>query len=439
MKINIIYILLTSILLIACRQKKATNHNLEDTVANKGKQEVKLDAPYATKAVKNYCEVIGWPKGKTPVAPAGFRVSLYADSLDNPRNIYVAQNGDVFVAEANTEITGIKKIGADIIGVSKSQNLGKSANKILLFRDTNGDGQPDSKMIFLRGLNQPYGILILGNWFYVANTDGLWRYPYKTGATEVSGKGVKILSLPAGGYNNHWTRNLRANQAGTKIYVSVGSGTNVAEQGMEVEKRRADILEINPDGSGERIYASGLRNPAGIDLQPGTGVLYTSVNERDNLGDNLVPDYLTSVKDGGFYGWPWAYFGQHEDPEYKDKNPEMVKKTIVPDFALGAHTASLGLAFYNGKAFPQHYHNGAFIGQHGSWNSSALVGYKVTFVPFTNGKPTGKMEDFLTGFIADSAKSKVYGRPVGVAVAKDGSLLVADDTANKIWRVKANQ
>jgi glucose/arabinose dehydrogenase len=317
--------------------------------------------------------------------------------------------------------------------------MGKSANKILLFKDKNGDGKPDSKIIFLAQLNQPFGILTLGNWFYVANTDGLWRYPYKLGDTTLSGKGVKILSLPAGGYNNHWTRNLRANKSGTKIYVSVGSGTNVAEQGMGVEKRRAGILEINPDGSGERIYASGLRNPAGIDFQPGTEVLYAAVNERDNLGDNLVPDYLTSVKDGGFYGWPWAYFGQHEDPDRKGENPEMVKKSLVPDFALGAHTASLGLAFYYGESFPEHYKNGAFIGQHGSWNSSKLVGYKVTFVPFVNGKPTGKMEDFLTGFIADSAKGKVYGRPVGVAVAKDGSLLIADDSANKIWRVQANK
>lgn len=429
--------LAASLLVTACKQKKPSNYNNADTVANKSDQQVKLDAPYATKAVKNYCEVIGWPKGKTPVAPEGFTVSLYADSLANPRNIYVAPNGDVFVSEANTEVTGIKKIGADIIGVSKSQNMGKSANKILLFKDTNGDGKPDSKIIFLAQLNQPFGILTLGDWFYVANTDGLWRYPYKAGDTTVSGKGVKILNLPAGGYNNHWTRNLRANKAGTKIYVSVGSGSNVAEHGMGNEKRRADILEINPDGGGERVYASGLRNPAGIDFMPGTDVLYTVVNERDNLGDNLVPDYLTSVKEGGFYGWPWAYFGQHEDPVRKGENPDMVKKTIVPDFALGAHTASLGLAFYNGKSFPQRYMNGAFIGQHGSWNSSKLVGYKVTFVPFENGKPTGKMEDFLTGFIADTAKGKVYGRPVGVAIAKDGSLLVADDSSNKIWQVKA--
>ncbi|MDN3580178.1 PQQ-dependent sugar dehydrogenase [Mucilaginibacter flavus] len=429
-------IIIPALLFAACKPKKASNFNNADTVADKSNQVVKLDAPYATKAVKNYCDVIGWPKNKTPVAPAGFTVSLYADGLNNPRNIYVAANGDVFVSEANTEIMGLKKIGADIIGVSKSQNLGKSANRVTLFRDTNGDGRPDFKTTFLSGLNQPYGMLILGDWFYVANTDALWRYPYKLGANAVSGKGVKILSLPAGGYNNHWTRNLCANATGTKIYVSVGSGTNDAEHGMEVENRRADILEINPDGTGERIYASGLRNPVGMALQPGTGALYTSVNERDNLGDNLVPDYLTSVKENGFYGWPYAYFGQHEDPNHQGESDEMVKKAIVPDVALGSHTASLGLAFYNGKSFPAKYRNGAFIGQHGSWNSSNLVGYKVVFVPFINNKPTGQIEDFLTGFVADAKRAKVYGRPVGVAVAKDGSLLVADDSSNKIWCVR---
>ncbi|PWK73736.1 glucose/arabinose dehydrogenase [Mucilaginibacter oryzae] len=433
-----VYFPVACIMLVACRQKPHANYNRYHTVVNQSRQEIKLPAPYETKAVKNFCQVIGWPKGKTPVAPAGFSVSLYADELDNPRNIYVAANGDVFVAQANTELSGLKKIGADIIGAGQSQHYGKSANNILLFKDTNGDGHPDSKTVFLSGLNQPYGMLILGNWLYVANTDGLWRYPYQTGYSKAA-PGVKIFSLPAGGYNNHWTRNLRANADGTKIYISVGSGSNVAEHGMEHEKRRADILEINPDGSGERVYASGLRNPAGIDIQPGTGILYASVNERDDLGDHLVPDYLTSVKDGGFYGWPWAYFGQHEDPvvKQKDPNPSMIKKSIMPDVALGAHTASLGLAFYTGTGFPQTYRNGAFIGQHGSWNSSKLVGYKVVFVPFTGHKPTGQVTDFLTGFIADSARKEVYGRPVGVAVANDGSLLVADDAGNKIWRVKA--
>jgi len=435
-KRNLILLSTTSLLITQCTQNKV-NYNDADKVTDSSKQVVNLPPPYLTKSVRNYCKVIGWPKGKTPTAPQGFGVSLYADSLDNPRNIYVAANGDVFVSEANTEITGLKKIGASIIGATRSEDLNKSANKIILFRDTNGDGIPDSRTVFLNGLNKPFGMLILGNSFYVANTDGVWRYPYKPGETHMSGAGKRILILPAGGYNNHWTRNLRTNADSSKIYVSVGSGTNDGEQGLANEIRRADILEINPDGSGERIYASGLRNPAGIDFQPQTHVLYAAVNERDTFGDDLVPDYFTSVKEGGFYGWPYAYFGQHPDPKHKSERPDMVKKSIVPDFTLGSHTASLGLAFYNGKTFPQKYWGGAFIGQHGSWNSSKLVGYKVTFIPFVNGKPQGNMEDFLTGFIADPVKQEVYGRPVGIAVLKDGSILVADDSGNKIWRVKA--
>jgi len=420
-----------------CYSCKRPDPSKADKVTTPASQQVKLPAPYETRSSITFCDVIGWPKGKTPTVPRGFKVNLYADGLDNPRNIYVAPNGDVFVSEANTELSGLKKIGAKIIGAAAAQNYNKSANRITLLRDTNNDGIPDIKKIFLSGLNQPYGMLILNNWFYVANTDGLWRYPYKPGQIGVSDKGEKLLDLPADGYNNHWTRNLRANKDGSKIYISVGSGTNDAEHGMEVEARRADILEIDPDGKHERIYASGLRNPVGIDFGPQTNVLYTSVNERDDLGDNLVPDYLTGVKEGGFYGWPYAYFGNHEDPNHAGERPDMVKRSIVPDVSLGAHTASLGLAFYTGKTFPEKYRGGAFIGQHGSWNSSKIVGYKVVFVPFANGKPAGGPEDFLTGFIADQAKGKVYGRPVGIAVLPDGSLLVADDTGNKIWRVAA--
>lgn len=398
-------------------------------------QQVKLDAPYQTKSTRTYCKIIGWAKGETPVAPQGFKVNLYAENLKNPRNIYVAPNGDILVSQANTEIKGIKKVGADIIGASASEYLGKSANNIMILRDTNGDGIADTQSEFLGNLNQPFGMLILGDWFYVANTDGVWRYPYKAGQSRITGPGNNILSLPAGGYNNHWTRNLRANKAGTKIYISVGSGTNDADKGMEVEKRRADILEIDPDGTHERIYASGLRNPAGIDFEPQTNVLWAAVNERDELGDNLVPDYLTGVKEGGFYGWPFSYFGQHEDPNHKGERPDLVKKSVTPDLSLGSHTASLGLAFYTGKSFPKKYQGGAFIGQHGSWNSSKLVGYKVVFVPFINGRPNGTTEDFLTGFVADLAKREVHGRPVGIAVLPDGSILVADDSGNKIWRV----
>lgn len=423
-------ILITS----ACHPPKRPNPYSAYTVSNASEQSVKLPPPYETKSTNTYCKVIGWPKGKTPAAPVGFKVNLFAENLNNPRNIYVAPNGDVLVSQANTELGAIKRIGADIIGIGKSQAFGKSANNIILFRDTNGDGVPDMQIVFLSRLNQPYGMLILGNWFYVANTDGVVRYPYTTGQTQITLPGKTILSLPAGGYNNHWTRNLRTNSAGTKIYVSVGSGSNEGEHGMANELRRADVLEINPDGSGERIYASGLRNPAGIDFQPGTNTLYASVNERDGLGDELVPDYFTSLKEGGFYGWPYAYFGPHQDPDHKGQRPDLVKKTIVPDVALGSHTASLGLAFYTGKGFPAPYQNGAYIGQHGSWNSSKLVGYKVLFIPFNSTRP-GKPRDFLTGFIANRENREVYGRPVGIATAKDGALLVADDTGNKIWRV----
>ncbi|MBS1659533.1 MAG: sorbosone dehydrogenase family protein [Bacteroidetes bacterium] len=396
-----------------------------------------LPPPFATKSAENYCKVIGWPDGKSPIAPAGFTVTKFAGKLDNPRFIYIADNGDVFVSEANTEVTGIKKVLAPLSSKSKSQNLGKSANRITLFR--NYLTKNPQSYTFLTGLNKPFGMLIIGNHFYVANTDGLMEYDYHPGDTAITTPGGKILSLPAGGYNNHWTRNIVTNEKKDKIYISVGSGSNVAEHGMANEVRRADILEVGLDGTGEKIYASGLRNPAGLNFQPGTGVLWTAVNERDELGDDLVPDYITSVREGGFYGWPWSYFGQHPDPRMKaEPRPDMVQKAIVPDYPVGAHTASLGLCFYSGASFPGHYQNGAFVGQHGSWNRSELVGYKVVFVPFQKGRPAGNMEDFLTGFIADASKKEVYGRPVSVAVMHDGSLLVADDSGNTIWRVSAN-
>ncbi|WP_295129166.1 sorbosone dehydrogenase family protein [uncultured Chitinophaga sp.] len=394
-----------------------------------------LPAPFATESVKKFSKVIGWKDGKTPVAPQGFTVTKFADGFENPRWIYVLDNGDILVAESSTKPRLKEKVGAVLSGKAKSQNLGNSADRITLLRDTNGDGTPDSRNTFLSGLNQPLGMLVLNGQFYVANTDGVLVYPYTDKANIIKGEGKKILELPAGGYNNHWTRNLLASKDGKHIYVSVGSGSNVAEHGMENEVRRAAILEINPDGSGERIFASGLRNPVGMDWAPGTSTLWTAVNERDELGDELVPDYMTSVKEGGFYGWPYSYFGQHEDPRMKGQGKELVAKAIVPDVPLGSHTASLGLAFYTQDVFPDKYQGGAFIGQHGSWNRSSLVGYKVLFVPFSDGKPSAKPEDFLTGFIADENKGEVYGRPVGVAVAKDGALLVADDASNTIWRV----
>ncbi len=397
-----------------------------------------LPAPYATKSKTNFSKVIGWPKEKTPIAPEGFAVTKFAEGLNHPRWIYVAENGDVFVAESNTILKGLKKIGAKLSRKIKTQDYGESPNRIILFKDTNKDGVAENRSVFLENLNQPLGMLQIGNHFYVANTDGLKQFDYMPGVAKPT-NGKQILSLPAGGYNNHWTRNIIANEAGTKIYISVGSGSNNAENGMEHEVRRANILEINPDGSGERIFASGLRNPVGMAWAPGSETLWTAVNERDELGDELVPDYLTRVQDGGFYGWPYSYFGQNKDPRMKDnQRPDLVENAIVPNVALGAHTASLGLAFYDQDAFPSKYQNGAFIGQHGSWNRSQLVGYKVVFVPFANGNPSGPPEDFLTGFVSDASKSEVHGRPVGVAILQDGSMLVADDVTGIVWRVKYN-
>ena len=395
--------------------------------------------PYATKSVMNFSNVVGWKETEAPKAPDGFVVNRYADSLQNPRWMYVLPNGDVLVAESNTEHGLLEKAGAVIIGASKSNDMRKSANRITILRDRDKDGKPDIKETFLSGLNQPFGMLLIKNKMYVANTDALWMFPYKKGALKITGEGKKIIDLPAGKNNRHWTRNIITNSKKNKIYIAIGSGSNVAENGLEADKDKARIWEINSDGSGLKVYASGLRNPVGMDWTPGTQTLWVAVNERDELGDNLVPDYITSVKRGGFYGWPFSYFGQHIDPriEVKDQRPELVKKAIVPDVALGSHTASLGLLFYTGKQFPSEYRNGAFIAQHGSWNRSVLAGYKVIFIPFENGKPAGKEEDFLTGFIVDRDEEKVHGRPVGLAMLPDGSLLVTDDTSDTIWKVSA--
>ncbi|ELR73410.1 L-sorbosone dehydrogenase [Fulvivirga imtechensis AK7] len=393
-----------------------------------------LPPPYATKQVMNFSHVTGWKGNRKPQAPEGFTVDMYADKLENPRWMYVTPNGDVLVAESNSNYGLIKKIGAVIIGAHKSKNLKKSADRITLLRDSNNDGIPEVRTTFLKNLNQPFGMLVLGDWFYVANTDAVWRYPYKAGQTNINEKGEKITDLPAGKHNQHWTRNIIANEDGSKIYIAVGSGSNVAEHGLKEEFLKASILEINPDGSELKVYASGLRNPVGMDWLPGTDELWTVVNERDMLGDELVPDYLTHVKEGAFYGWPYVYLGQHDEPRVKEK-PPIVENTVVPDLPLLSHTASLGLVFYDSEGFPEKYHGGAFIAQHGSWNRSTLSGYKVIFVPFDGGKPVQKSEDFLTGFIDNLNKEKVYGRPVGVTVLPDGNLLVTDDVTGIIWRV----
>lgn len=408
--------------LTACKKEKLDKEEKQEAKAEGGTTvqtaigPLNLPAPFATESVTHRNGMEDWGTN-TPKAPAGFTVTKFAGDLKNPRNTYIAPNGDIFVAESGTA---------------------SSADQITLFRDKDKDGTFETRVVFAEDLNQPYGLLVLNNSFYVANTDGLYQYPYKTGDTKLQGKGKKIVELPAGGYNNHWTRNLIASADGSKIYISVGSGSNVAEHGMSNEVRRANILEVNPDGTGERVYASGLRNPVGMDWNPVTKQLWTAVNERDELGDGLVPDYITSVKEGGFYGWPYSYYGQIEDPRMKGQGKELVAKAIVPDVPVGAHTASLGLAFYTKDAFPEKYKNGAFIGQHGSWNSASLTGYKVLFVPFKDGKP-GQPEDFLTGFLADAEKAKAYGRPVDVTVLNDGSLLVNDDSGNTLWKVTATK
>lgn len=422
-----------ALLTLSCKENK-NDKTGSDTAVTKT-DTLKLPAPDEKSSKTKFSNVLGWAKGKMPAAPEGFTVTRFAENIKSPRNMIQAENGDVFVVLSNSERTVSEKIKNDISGKSDAEVGGKSANRIILYRDTNKDGIPESSSVFLANLNQPYGMLIIKDHFYVANTDGLWVYPYKLGDTKITKPGKKIVNLPAGGYNNHWTRNLIANKDQSKIYISVGSGSNVGENGMDKEVRRANILEVNPDGSGENIYAAGLRNPVGMSWNPVTGELWTVVNERDELGDDLVPDYLTSVKQNAFYGWPYSYFGKNEDPRRKGERPDLVQKTIVPDVPLGSHTASLGLTFYTGSQFPEKYKNGAFIGQHGSWNRSSLVGYQVAFVPFANGKPAASYQPFLTGFIADEAKGDVYGRPVGVLQIADGSLLVADDVGGIVWRV----
>ncbi|THH41411.1 PQQ-dependent sugar dehydrogenase [Neolewinella litorea] len=377
---------------------------------------LQLPSPYSSESAVKLSEITDWPADRTPRAPEGFTVNRFADGLQHPRSTYISPEGEIFVVESNTR---------------------NSADRIQKLVDADGDGRAEERIVFATGLNQPFGMLILDDYFYVANTDATYRYPYTTGQRELDlSKGEKVVSTPPQGYNNHWTRNLLAAPDDSKIYVSVGSGSNVGENGMEAERNRATILEANPDGSAVREYATGLRNPVGMDWNPITGELWTAVNERDKLGDELVPDYITSVQEGGFYGWPYSYFGHINDPRWADDpHQELVDEAIVPDVPLGAHTASLGLVFYTAEQFPDRYRNGAFVGQHGSWNRSNFSGYKVVFVPFdAQGNPQPP-EDFLTGFIADASAGKVWGRPVGVSVLPDGSLLVADDDAGILWRV----
>jgi glucose/arabinose dehydrogenase len=374
---------------------------------------------------------------ETPIAAPGFAVRAYARNLDHPRWVYVLPNGDVLVVETNAppkpeDGKGIK--GAIMKSqMKKAGAVTESANRITLLRDIDANGMAKTRTVFLQGLNSPFGVALVGNDLYVANTDAVLKFPYQPGQTSITARGVKVMDLPGGTLNHHWTKNIIASPDGKTLYATVGSNSNVAENGLDREDGRAAIWQLDLATGKSALFATGMRNPNGMAWQPQSKALWTVVNERDELGNDLVPDYLTSVRQGGFYGWPYSYFGQHVDTRVKEQKPDLVARAIVPDYALGGHTASLGLTFYEGDLFPATYRGGAFIGQHGSWNRKPHSGYKVVFVPFANGQPAGPPQDFLSGFL--SAEGKARGRPVGVAVDKAGALLVVDDVANIVWRV----
>lgn len=388
----------------------------------------------------NIAPAIGWPAGKIPQAAAGTQAQAFARDLDHPRWLYVLPNGDVLVAETNAppKSDDGKGIKGWIMGLvmKKAGATVPSANRITLLRDTNGDGVADVRSVLLQGLRSPFGMALVGNSLFIANSDAVLKFPYQAGDTHITAAGVAVVALPAGPINHHWTKNILASVDGKKLYVTVGSNSNVAERGMAVEAERAAIWEVDISSGKHRVFASGLRNPNGMAWEPTLKTLWTVVNERDELGSDLVPDYLTSVRDGGFYGWPYSYYGQHIDSRVSPQNPQLVAQALVPDYALGPHTASLGLAFSGGTRLPSRFAQGMFIGQHGSWNRRPHSGYKVIFVPFENSKPVAGLPlDVLTGFLSNNGDA--YGRPVGVALDQQGALLVADDVGNVIWRVSA--
>ncbi len=388
----------------------------------------------------NIAPAKGWSEGGKPRAATGLRVVAFADALDHPRWLHVLPNGDVLVAETNApdrpeDSAGIKGWIAGV--VMKRAGAGvPSANRISLLRDVDGDGVADQRSVLLEKLNAPFGMAWFADRLYVANTDAVLRFDYRLGEERISGSGTRIAPLPGGALNHHWTKSLIASADGSKLYVGVGSNSNVAENGLEKEIDRAAILEIDVASGRQRVYASGLRNPVGMAWEPRSGKLWVAVNERDEIGSDLVPDYMTSVDDGAFYGWPWSYYGRHVDERVQPPRPDMVARARVPDYALGPHTASLGLSNAQGNTLPAQFAEGMFIGQHGSWNRKPHSGYKVIFVPFADGKPNGKPVDVLTGFLSEDGDA--YGRPVGVAIDRRGGLLVADDVGNIIWRVSSN-
>jgi glucose/arabinose dehydrogenase len=383
----------------------------------------------------NVAQADPWPKGTAPMPAAGLAASAYASGLAHPRWLYVLPNGDVLVAETNKPAGEHDPASVrNIVQKHQQKKAGaavESANRITLLRGFAPNGTAATRSVFLDGLYGPFGMALVGNDLYVANADALVRFPYKNGDTNISDKGVKVMDLPAG-INHHWTKNVVASPDGKKLYISVGSNSNVAENGIDAEKGRAAVWEYDIASGASRVYASGLRNPVGMGFQPQSKALWVAVNERDELGNDLVPDYMTAVKEGGFYGWPYSYFGRHVDTRVKEQKPDLVAKAIVPDYALGSHTASLGLAFYDGNLLPQ-FKNGALVGQHGSWNRKPHAGYKLIYVPFTDGKPSGPPQDVLTGFLSKDGHAN--GRPVGVAVDKTGAILLADDVGNTVWRI----
>jgi glucose/arabinose dehydrogenase len=385
--------------------------------------------------VVNIAPAVGWEHGRTPVAAQGLRVAAFAAGLDHPRWLYVLPNGDVLVAETNRPPKPASGLRAFFMGIvmKRAGAAAPTANRITLLRDTNGDGIADVRTAFLQNLYSPFGMTLVGNDFYVANADGVVRFPYTPGATQITAPPARVVNLPGGPNNHHWTKNVIASRDGTRLYATVGSNSNVAENGMAEEQGRAAIWEIERATGRARIFAFGLRNPNGMDFEPQTGALWTVVNERDEIGNDLVPDYMTSVRDGGFYGWPFSYYGQTVDPRPQPPRLDLVARAIPPDYALGAHTAALGLTFYNGAVLPARYRGGAFVGLHGSWNRAVANGYKVIFVPFANGRPSGPPKDILTGFL--DPEENAQGRPVGVVVDRSGALLVADDVGNVVWRV----
>lgn len=382
-------------------------------------------------------DAVGWPQGEAPTPAAGFQVQRFADGLAHPRWLYRLPNGDILVAESDAPPKpeghggGLRGFVQGLL-MRKAGSQTPSADRITLLRDADGDGIAEQRSIFLQDLTSPFGMALVGDRLYVANADSVVMVPYRAGETRASAAPVKIADLPAG-RNHHWTKSLAASPDGSRLYVGVGSNSNVGENGLDEEVDRAAILEIDPATGARRVYASGLRNPVGLTWNPDSGLLWTAVNERDEIGNDLVPDYMTSVQPGGFYGWPWSYWGQAVDARVSPANPERVASALRPDYGLGAHTASLGLTFYEGDSFPARYRHGAFVGQHGSWNRTPAVGYKVIFVPFRAGRPIGPPEDVLTGFL--NARGQARGRPVGVVTDATGALLVADDVGDAVWRV----